>query len=408
MVVADDLSGAADCGIAFQRAGLSSVVLLSGDALAVNADAVALDADSRHLPAPQAAARQRRLVQRHLAPGMLLYKKIDSTLRGNIAAELAAIIPTAGVAIIAPAFPDTGRTTRNGRVYVRNVPLEQTEFWRKENLAGVADIATVLEQAHLRTARAELDLIRGERSALCHAWNGMAQDGAEAIVCDAETDDDLAAIAAASARMCARHFWVGSGGLARHLPAAAGIAAAPTASPVLRPRGPVLVVVGSLSSVSRAQARHLARQPGVEPIPVLPEVLREGDAHPGWQAAVAAIATALDRNDDVVLMIGAETSQDLSEGWRLCDALARLVLPLADRLGGLVATGGETARAVLTALGAVGLRLMCETEPGVVLSTVEGGRALPVITKAGAFGTPETLEHCRAVLRGTVPAHAGA
>ena len=54
---------------------------------------------------------------------------------------------------------------------------------------------------------------------------------------------------------------------------------------------------------------------------------------------------------------------------------------------------------LLSALGAVGLRLVREIEPGVVLSTAEGGRPLPVVTKAGAFGTPETLIRCRAVLR---------
>ena len=75
-----------------------------------------------------------------------------ATRRGNIGAELAAIIPSAGVAIVAPAFPDTGRTTRNGRVYVRNVPLEQTETWRHEGLTGVADIATMLEQSGVRPA----------------------------------------------------------------------------------------------------------------------------------------------------------------------------------------------------------------------------------------------------------------
>jgi D-threonate/D-erythronate kinase len=408
LVVADDLSGAADCGIAFRRAGLSSIVLFSGDTVAGNADVLTLDADSRHLPAQQAAARHVRLVQRHLAPGVLFYKKIDSTLRGNIATELAAIIPSAGVAIVAPAFPDTGRTTRNGRVYVRNVPLEQTETWRHEGLTGVADITMMLERSGVRPAQARLDLVRGEQSAFCQSLDDMARDGAEAIVCDAETDDDLSAIANASAQMRSRRFWVGSAGLARHLPkaaemTAAGMTAAPSATAVIAPHGPVLVVVGSLSEISRAQVRHLAAQTGVVAVAVPPDMLRHGEADPGWQAAASTIEAALERNDDVLLTIGADGSQDLSEGGLLCDALARLALPMAVRIGGLVATGGETARAVLTALGAVGLRLVCEIEPGVVLSTAEGGRALPVITKAGAFGTPETLEHCRAVLRGSAP-----
>jgi len=402
LVIADDLSGAADCAVAFRRAGLSSVVLFSGNAVTANPDVLALDANSRHLPAPRAAAVHRRLVQRHLTPGTMLYKKIDSTMRGNIAAELAAIIPIAGMAIVAPAFPDTGRTTWNGRVYVQNVPLEQTEIWRNEKLTGIADIAAMLGQAGVRTARAGLDLVRGEPTAFGHALERLARDGAAAIVCDAETDTDLGAIAIASARMRGRHFWVGSAGLARHLPAATGMTAAHSV-PAITLAGPVMVVVGSLSGVSRAQARHVAAQPDVVAVAVPPEALRRGNAHPDWQTATAEVAAALAHDHDVVVSISADGSPDLSEGGLLCEALARLLRPFADRIGGLAATGGDTARALLAALGAVGLCLVCEIEPGVVLCTAEGTRPLPVVTKAGAFGTPETLEHCRAVLRGTAP-----
>ena len=407
LVIADDLSGAADCGIAFTHAGLSSVVLFSGEQAAPGGvDVLAVDADSRHLAPQPAAAVHLGLAQRHLGGGALLYKKIDSTLRGNIGAELAAVIPQAGVAIVAPAFPGTGRTTRDGRVYVRDVPLEETEIWRREGLSGVADIAARLSRADVRVARAELDLVRGGRDALRDALDARAREGAQAIVCDAESDADLAAIASASVGMERPHFWVGSAGLARQLPAACGIGPASAAAPAEtgQPRGPVLVAVGSLSAVSRGQAERLASQAGVAAIAIAPEALRAGGTHSGWCAAVAMLTAALDRGDDVVLTIGAGGSQDLGEGWLLCEALARLVSPLANRIGSLVATGGETARALLTGLGAIGLRLVREIEPGVVLCTAEGGgRPLPVVTKAGAFGTPDTLMHCRAVLRGMAP-----
>jgi D-threonate/D-erythronate kinase len=72
---------------------------------------------------------------------------------------------------------------------------------------------------------------------------------------------------------------------------------------------------------------------------------------------------------------------------------------LAWRFSGLFCTGGETARALLTAAGAVGIRLVGEVEAGVPLGTMEGWHNLPIVTKAGAFGTPQTLVHCRAALR---------
>ena len=67
-------------------------------------------------------------------------------------------------------------------------------------------------------------------------------------------------------------------------------------------------------------------------------------------------------------------------------------------MGALVSTGGETARALLSAMHYRALRLAGEIEPGVPLSIAVGPRALPVITKAGAFGNPDTLLHCHATL----------
>ena len=71
-----------------------------------------------------------------------------------------------------------------------------------------------------------------------------------------------------------------------------------------------------------------------------------------------------------------------------------------DRVGALIATGGETARAVLAASNITGLRLLREVEPGVPLAVSTGARQIPVITKSGSFGNCATLAHCVQVLRG--------
>jgi D-threonate/D-erythronate kinase len=88
-------------------------------------------------------------------------------------------------------------------------------------------------------------------------------------------------------------------------------------------------------------------------------------------------------------------------GQLLSAALARMVEPYADRIGGLVATGGESARAVLEAWGIHRLRLVSELEAGLACSVTEGWSGLlPVLTKAGAFGTLQTLLNCREFLHG--------
>jgi uncharacterized protein YgbK (DUF1537 family) len=80
--------------------------------------------------------------------------------------------------------------------------------------------------------------------------------------------------------------------------------------------------------------------------------------------------------------------------------LADLVAPRLHRFGGLVATGGETARAVLARSGASGLGIRGEVEPGVPVSSALGAIGLPVITKAGAFGDRMTLVRCLDAIRG--------
>ena len=134
---------------------------------------------------------------------------------------------------------------------------------------------------------------------------------------------------------------------------------------------------------------------------VAPDLRRAGPADLRWAQHDHRLHTALATGADLVLLLAAEEHVDLAEGPRLCHALARMVAPHAAKLGALVATGGETARALLQAFGIPGLLLIGEVEPGIPLSVTEGAHPLPVVTKAGAFGSPETLLHCRAVLRGS-------
>ena len=95
-----------------------------------------------------------------------------------------------------------------------------------------------------------------------------------------------------------------------------------------------------------------------------------------------------------MIRIGSERGDDPSRGHELCESLGRLLGDVAPHVGALVATGGETARALLVALGAHGLRLLRELEPGIPLSAALGRQPIPVVTKAGAFGSAESLLHC--------------
>jgi len=392
LILADDLSGAADCAVAGVRAGLRSAVMLRADVgQPISADVLALDTDTRRASAVDAAARQVAAWHALARPATRLYKKIDSTLRGHFAAEVAALTPLAGLAIVAPAFPAAGRTTRDGRQWLHGVAVEDTEVWRNESLGGRADLRDMLVRQGLQTAVLTLADIRAGAAALAGRLAALQADGVQAVVCDAETDDDLTHIAEASVRL-AHVFWVGSAGLAPALIRAAGLGSANAAvesdaATVIA--GPVLTVVGSMSSVSQAQASELKAAAGVRLLSL--ELPVEALDTP--QADITqTVIDALCEGRDVLVTLSQTTRGNSADGLHFCRRLATLLAPALPHAGGLIATGGETARAVLSTAGIDVLHLSDEIESGMPLQHARlAGRVLPVVTKAGGFGAPGSL-----------------
>ncbi len=407
VIIADDLSGAADCGIACTTAGHDTIVVLGERPDEPACHVLAVDADTRGRDRRDAAAETARLVRLHAPATRRLFRKLDSTLRGHVAAELAALLAVrreAGPAtiLLAAAFPATGRTTLGGVQLLDGVPLQDTVVWRRERMTGRAFLPEMLDAAGLRTIVIGLEQVRadGLRFVIERA---AASGSVDVLACDAGTDEDLARIAAAGIGLGPSLVWAGAAGLA------AGLARLlPHAGPPFRPdpaptgpvEGPVLFVVGSLSAVSARQVAALSALPGVEPLVVASTVLRQGEGSPAWRKTEDLLDRALGSSRDVVVSLAAEPDADPREGLALCHALAHLTAPHAGRIGALVSAGGETARAVLLGFGATGLRLRGEIEAGVPLAVAEGSRPLPVITKAGAFGRDDTLLRCRAVLHG--------
>jgi uncharacterized protein YgbK (DUF1537 family) len=401
VILADDLSGAADCAMACHRAGMAAQVRLNREAPGASAEALALDLDSRALSPGE--AMERTLGAWDSIREGALYRKIDSTLRGHVALEIAATLQIAGpesFALVCPAYPATGRTMRDGAIFVHGQPLAQTEIWRLAG-TGSTDLKTLLADAGLQPAGLGLDAVRGPR--LAAHIDDARDDGAGAIVCDAETEADLQALVAAALPM-AGVVWVGSGGLTIPLAKALspGRAAEPESEPeietVTRRAGPTLVAVGSASSVSREQLAVLAEDLRVLTLLVSPDLLLEGPEGPGWRPASRALVAAVGKpgKDVVAVAIDPAAPIDPGAGAVLAAGLGALAGRQLGRFGALVATGGETARALLDAAGARCLDIRRELEPGIVLSR---GGALPVVTKSGAFGDSGSLVRAVQALR---------
>ncbi len=411
LIIADDLSGAADCAVACVSHGLHAVVALGDTAVEVEADVLAVDADTRCLGPEQAVHEAARLLRKHCSDGsILLYRKFDSTLRGHVGAELAKTIelrramnPSDGriVAVFAPAFPAAGRTTINGRQLLHRKPLEETAIAQLEDTAVNSDLCALMRKAHLRPALIGLSLIRGEFEALRNSMKALADD-ADVLVCDAETDEDLRAVAEASMILGRGTVWAGSAGLARFLPSAAGLTGSlANLSHRTFATHPALFVVGSGSPTSREQAEFLAAKSDTIAIRIPPEILSAGKQSRERREHQSKIQDALNQGRDLVVLPEAGPQLDRRMGITLTASLAELVHPFAGAVGALVVTGGETARAVFEAWGITRLHIVGEVEAGLPFSLTSGwSRDLPVLTKAGGFGSPETFLRCREFLSG--------
>jgi uncharacterized protein YgbK (DUF1537 family) len=379
-VIADDLTGAADAGVQLVSAGYRTAVFFrESEVFADDLDAVSFDTDSRAMPAGFAAKRVLEAT-RAAREARIVYKKLDSTLRGNVAAELAAALGGARRerVVVAPAFPAAGRTTVGGIQRVHGVPVDETEMANDPaNPVREAHVPGLLAGAFSSVGAlgvedlADPDLVR------------RALEDYECVVADAERDADLEALVRAVPDP-ARVLWAGSAGLALALGSVYPGPCAGTAGVQRAPIRPVLVVVGSLSGVAREQVRRLVEAFGAVDVPV------DGKESNAVHKAIGAARKALGGGTCAVVRSTEErVASSESVLWELAEVVA--LLSEEGLFEGLVLTGGATAVGVARRLGAAGIRLEGEVEAGIPMGALIGPRPYPVVTKAGGFGKRDTL-----------------
>lgn len=391
-VLADDLTGACDAGVQFARAGYRTEVGFGPPPHLPEHGALVIDTDSRVRSPAEAAGRVLTAAQ-SVRSARLVYKKLDSTLRGHVAAELAAALAGSGRerGVYAPAFPQYGRTTRGGVQLVDTVPVHGTAFAHDpRNPMRESHIPTLLKQGGLSgVAVLSTDDLRDPG----RAWSTIARH--TWTVVDIDTEADLRALIR-TVPDPGTVLWGGSTGLARALGEALPAARPSTPNPA-SPARRVLTVVGSVNMVSRAQLAQLLAA-GVVSVS-LDAALGEGD---GVARAVSLAGQALKDGSSVALSSTLPDEREREEAAaRVAAGLAAVVQALSRSPGfdALVLTGGDTAVHVARALGATGLTLEREVEPGIPLGRLTGPLAVPAVTKAGGFGSPDALVHALRALQ---------
>ena len=429
-IVADDLTGAMDSGV--QLLGSVPVVVevgpeAAGAAAAPAGTALVINTQSRGAGATAAAARVRAACARLQQEGRAAwFKKLDSTLRGNLGAELAAMHAALAPCTIlcTPALPAQGRTVVAGELRVHGQPVMSTPY-RDEIVPGAGPAG----------GSAVLDVVRRQWPA-CRAVRlaapaderelaGALRSGADLVAADAAGDAHLRQLVAAARRTprCGRRLlWAGSAGLLRALapPAAAhgdGGRHASGASRELSAAAPLLLVAGSRRTLAQAQLRaalaaarrHLSlclQAPAAHHREPLWNIAGGGGSVVAERAAaLARAAQTLAAGGDLFLWAAppaaaAAAARSEAVSVALADLAGDVLAASAVQPRSLMLVGGDTAYACLRRLGIGAVALAGEAEPYVPWGRVVAGpwEGTAVISKAGGFGDRATLERIHARL----------
>ena len=398
-VIADDLTGSCDTAAQFCRYGMR--VAMTGASAphpGPDLDLLVVNTASRGLPVERSRQVAARSARSLLASGCRpVYKKIDSTLKGPWCQELAAVMAVVrpNLAIVAPAFPAWGRTSRGGRLLLDGRPPPP----RPARGAGPAGIDSGNLLGRLRAefgSQVELlrrDLLRRPPAVVEKHILAARRKGHRLLLFDIESDTDLERLALAGRRLDEAVLWVGSAGLARFLPLIWGRAPTPVAPSSPQAQGPVLLICGSLNPVNKVQLEQLGRR-GLATVITLWDEDTDSPLHA--ESRLKPALEALARKQSAALCLRLEERiRSRSHLQRLQQALqsatARLLDTAAPRAAILV--GGDTALKVYEQCGARGIRILGDVEPGIPWGRWIGGRmdGLPLVTKAGGFGNPDTL-----------------
>lgn len=425
LILADDMTGGGDTGAQFAKKRLRTLLVTAGASRRLPLDdnrwpVLVVNTHTRAMEAGQARRRVAEFLgQLELERFGIVYKKIDSTLRGNIGAEIDATLEALGrpIAFLTPAFPEMGRTVENGILKVKGVPVAETEAARDPvcpvTESRVVDLlqsqtserVSLIEQRHVTAAPAELKAAVVRKIA----------EGSRLLVFDCAERRDLAAIANLGFGLNPMPLFVGSAGLAEAVAAQVSASAKGRSAlrPPVKPAGHLLVVCGSTSGVSRRQLTRLGLGLDIPRVEIRPSFASRFSAVDGStrRTIIRTIADAL-KAGSVILSVSAERSSGSGRLEReTAQAVSEVLGNIARRafsLSGIeaadaavVLTGGDTAMAVLQALGVDGVEIGSEPVEGIMAGRARGGfcSSAKIITKAGAFGDDDALLRVARLLR---------
>lgn len=413
LLIADDLTGGADAGAQFAKKNLRTLLISPqankrvsfNDYVSKDINVLAINTDSRGKSPDEAYQLIIDLLtdyEEGLFP--ILYKKIDSTLRGNIGSEIDAILEKTKnrLCFVAPSYPEQNRTLVGGIMIVGEKPLAMTEVARRTAVPiQESHVYKILQnQSKNRVGWIDLTHVATSIEGLKKAVQTEINKGNRIIIFDAVSRQDLKNIAAVGFLFEKKPLFVGSAGLAEEVAQQLSLPKKESLPRKVKSFQKIFLISGTASSVTHQQLDRLIKR-GIPSYELPPQLILEdwSKTKEEREKLVEKIAKSLSSGVCIFRspqgMLNPKESSD-----RITKILATIALESLKKSRihpgtlAILLTGGETAQHMVNVLGPKEIEIEGELLEGIVKGhLVEGDwNGVTIVTKAGAFGKEDALE----------------
>lgn len=398
LIIADDFTGAYDTAVQFQKRGIDIPVVFETKNMVKKRSCI-IDTETRGLVKSSAYDKVRNIVDNinNIDTYDFYYKKVDSTLRGNIGLEILAIdeVVKFDLIISLPANPDTKRTVQEGILLLDNVSIKNSNISQDLRNAVSEDNLKHLLESQLGEEVIHIGLKELRSNSL-----NLMQDNNRIISFDTITNGDMDYVVKYILSLHRKTLWVGCAGLANAI------------LHVMYPSFPVLCVVGSLSDISRNQVDYAISRGSSSVYINIASLIKGADMNDYINEAVDKI-----RNGKNTILYTARDKSDIYEAYyeaekigisksRLFDFINNIIGEISSEIvervtvSGVLLTGGDTALS-FTRHNSNPPKILGELLPSVPLLLLEKDHKseLKVVIKGGHIGQTEVLHYCINKLR---------
>lgn len=422
IIIADDMTGANVSNSLLAKDGFTVGTISSMKNLNTyeNYDTLGVHTDSRGVSSKEAYNIVEKKMEKlkHLEVSFFT-KRIDSTLRGNNGAELNAMIDVLNndeLAIVVPAFPDSGKIVIGNYMLVNGVPLERTDV--KNDPTSPVKTSRIInifkEQTNKEVAVISMETVLEGIEAIKDTIYMVKENGAKIVLIDACTNEDIDNISKATLESKLNFIAVDPGPFTYYL------AKNSKDSQKYKTQRKILFVIGSVSSITISQIARLRTEHNPYVVQIDARKLLDNNKREAEKKRIEKLVLKhFDNNEMFLLTTMAKeedkldlnieckkydlTMQQASEiiSRNTADIGNRVAIILGDTLGGVYTSGGDITKAFLELTNAVGIKIKNEIIPLAVYGTIIGGELhdKSIVTKGGLIGDQYTLTQCTEYLQ---------